>query len=74
MIRIPAVDSSINSLILQNKLSIRVQFREENLVGNVILGKKLNPVKVSSNSIQYSFSLILSKFILKYPAMITLDF
>ena len=47
LIKIPAVDWSIIWLSLQNKLSINVPFRSENLVGNVILGKKLNPVKVS---------------------------
>ena len=46
LIRISAVDFSINLLILQNKLSTKVPFREENLVGNVILGIKQNPVKV----------------------------
>ena len=35
LIRIYAVDSSINLLILQNKLSIKVPFKEE-FVGNVI--------------------------------------
>ena len=46
-IKIPAVDCSIIWLNLQNKLSINVSFRSENLVGNAILGKKLNSVKVS---------------------------
>ena len=57
LIRIPAVDSSINILILQNNLSTKVPFREENLVGNVIFifVKKLNYVKVSQNSLQYYF-------------------
>ena len=47
LIKIPAVDCSIIWLSLQNKLSINMPFKSENLVGNVILGKKLNPVKVS---------------------------
>ena len=42
-----AVDSSINLQILQKELSFKVPFREENLVGNVIFGTKLNHVKVS---------------------------
>ena len=46
LIRIPGVDSSINSLIWQHSCQ-SVPFREENLVGGVILVKKLNPVKVS---------------------------
>jgi len=45
--RISAVDASITLLILQNKLSIKVPLREENVVGNVIISKKLNPVKVT---------------------------
>ena len=47
LIKLLAVDCSIIWFSLQNKLSINVPFRSENLVGNVILGKKLNPVKVS---------------------------
>ena len=42
LIGTPAVDSSIDLLILQNKWSITGPFREKNLVGNVIFGKKLN--------------------------------
>ena len=51
-----------------------MSFRSENLVGNVISGKKLNPVMVSYNSLEYSLSLILSKFILKSLVIITSEF
>ena len=44
LIKVPAVDCSIIWLSLKKNVSINVP---ENLVGNVILGKKLNPVKVS---------------------------
>ena len=50
---------------LQNRLSIRVLFVIENLVGKVIFGKKLRPATVSKKSLNIYFSFVLSRFMLK---------
>ena len=56
---------------LQNRLSIRVPFVIENLVGKVFFGKKLRSATVSKKSLNINFSFVLSRFMLKSPAIIT---
>ena len=56
----PDFISIILELSLQNKLSNSVQFVLVNLLGNVILGKRLCASKMSRNSLKSSRSLILS--------------
>ena len=52
-------------------LSIKVSILSDNLVGNVIFGKKLFVVIISKYSLNIGFSFILSTSILKSPVMIT---
>ena len=59
------------SVSLHKKLSISVPRCSENVVGNVILGKKPCALIMSKYSLNTGFSLIFSKSILKSPAMIT---
>ena len=56
---------------LHIKLSIKVPLLSDNLVGNVILGKKLYDVSISRYSLNIVFSFILSKSILKSPPLNT---
>ena len=56
---------------LHIKLSIKVPLFSDNLVGNVILGKKLYDVSISRYSLNIGFSFILSKCILKSPPINT---
>ena len=56
---------------LHIKLSIKVPLLSDNLVGNVILGKKLFDVSISRYSLNIVFSFILSKSILKSPPLNT---
>ena len=67
----PDFISIVLKLSLQNKLSINVPFVLVNLVGNVILGIRLCASNLSRNSLNSSLSLILSRFILKSPEIIT---
>ena len=64
LIKIPAVLSNVYLVSVQKKLSISVPFRSENLVGNVIWGKRLNEVSMSKKLLQCSCSFILSMFML----------
>ena len=56
---------------LQLKLSIRVQFISENLVGSVIYGKKLRDEMTSKYSLKIGLSLIFNRSIFQSPAMTT---
>ena len=58
---IPAIRSERRCEHLHKKLSMRVQFLFENLVGSVIFGGKLMAVTASKYSLKTSFSKTLSK-------------
>ena len=61
----------VDLVSLQNRLSSRVPFDIENRVGNVIFRKKLRSATVSKKSLNISFSFVLSRVMLKSPAIIT---
>ena len=69
--RMPGFISIVLGVKLQNMLSIKVPAVLVNLVGYVILGRKLCAIRESRNSRKHVLSFIFSKLILKSPKIMT---
>ena len=66
--------SDILGVHLHKALLIRVHLLKENLVGKVILGKKLCDIILSKYSLNIGLSFVLIKSILKSPGIVHSQF